>query len=73
MATRRLYWAGSKLDKCEICRQSLTETVVDGKTLMGPWALMCPACYSNYGLGLGTGRGQMYKRQSNGRWLKTAG
>lgn len=30
----------------------------DGKTTMGPWAYMCNACYSKYGVGIGTGLGQ---------------
>lgn len=30
----------------------------DGKTIKGPWANMCGACFDSYGVGLGTGRGQ---------------
>lgn len=30
----------------------------DAKTKMGPWANMCPECMTDYGLGLGLGRGQ---------------
>jgi hypothetical protein len=30
----------------------------DGKTIEGPWAYMCEDCFRDYGIGLGTGRGQ---------------
>lgn len=30
----------------------------DGKTVHGPWANMCEACFGSLGVGLGTGRGQ---------------
>lgn len=43
---------------------------VDGKTRMGPWALMNPASYRLYGIGLGVGKGQHYIKMPNGRWLK---
>jgi hypothetical protein len=32
---------------------------VDGKTIYGAWAYMCPECWTAYGIGkLGTGYGQ---------------
>lgn len=31
----------------------------DGKTKDGPWAYMCPPCFQDHGIGLGTGRGQL--------------
>lgn len=31
---------------------------VDGKTVIGPWAMMCSSCWERIGVGLGTGRGQ---------------
>ena len=54
--------------ECDICLNfhykttdlSKQEFFVDGKTQMGPWALMCPRCFKLYGVGLGTGRGQKY-------------
>lgn len=38
--------------------QPPTKAAYDGKTIMGPWAYMCDNCFSSYGVGLGTGRGQ---------------
>jgi len=60
MAERK--WMGS-VDACDICRcdLKLEPYFVDGKTKMGPWALMCPADFKAHGVGLGTGRGQKYR------------
>lgn len=47
---------------------------VDGKTKLGPWAMMSPESFAVYGTGrLGTGRGQRYKKQPDGKWLKVEG
>lgn len=46
---------------------------VDGRTKHGPWANMCERCFVKHGVGLGTGSGQKYARQVDGRWLKTEG
>ena len=34
------------------------EAHYDGKTILGPWANMCEQHFDEYGVGLGTGRGQ---------------
>ena len=60
-------WEGSKL-VCDFCirqRSDLSQPLatkffVDGKTQMGPWAIMCDAHFERYGVGLGTGLGQKY-------------
>lgn len=50
------------LPECDICRYVKNVTKVtahyDGKTTLGPWANMCDECFEEYGVGLGTGRGQ---------------
>lgn len=53
-------WSG-EVDNCQLCNQPITTEFIDGKTVMGPWAIMCRACHSQYGCGLGTGRGQLYE------------
>lgn len=45
----------SILPTCDFCG---TEARYDGKTRHGPWAFMCEADFKEYGIGLGTGRGQ---------------
>jgi hypothetical protein len=57
-------WLG-KVNKCDICKENINWTrnkqwFVDGRTTMGPWALMCCRCFEMYGVGLGTGKGQKY-------------
>jgi hypothetical protein len=53
----------SPAEKCDICGAILHDTseyFVDGKTIYGPWALMCPICHEDVGCGLGCGLGQKY-------------
>lgn len=67
------YWMGTAPCNCDICTLTLRSVFVDGATRQGPWANMCMSCHRIYGHGLGTGRGQQYEKQQDGRWLKTAG
>lgn len=64
MVTKR--WMGSWPSTCDLCNQILTNypTFIDGNTLRGHWALMCPPCHALYGTGLGTGKGQKYSSSS---------
>jgi hypothetical protein len=66
------YWMGYPGD-CNVCCVEFKEHFIDGSTVFGPWANMCPDCHSRHGVGLGTGRGQKYEKQEDGRWLKIAG
>lgn len=53
----------SNWDRCDICKEKIkgnSEWFVDGKTVFGPWALMCERCFEEHGVGLGLGRGQKY-------------
>lgn len=47
-------------DTCELCRKTGQTVIVDGRTREGYWAWMCMACHRAYGVGLGTGRGQLF-------------
>ncbi len=60
-ANRR--WNGNWPASCDFCCDDLqaTELFVDGRTRMGPWALMCPECHDLHGVGVGTGKGQAYE------------
>ena len=51
----------------------IVKCFIDGKTKMGPWALMTPRSHRERGIGLGTGRGQRYKLESDGIWYKVEG
>lgn len=67
-------WQGQAPTHCDVCRRPLKATFVDGRTQLGPWAIMCPSCRVDIGpLELGTGRGQKYERKPGQAWVKTAG
>jgi hypothetical protein len=68
-----VYWTGPAPTQCDICTAPITDAFIDGKTRMGPWANMCRKCHVHLGVGLGTGKGQHYVKQPDGRWLKTQG
>ena len=60
--------------KCDLCHEPFTteSKIYDAKTTQGPWGFMCEKCFKDYGIGLGTGRGQCYTH-INGKWVKIAG
>lgn len=69
------YWMGTPPDKCDTCATKIDKVFYDAKTQYGPWGFMCPSC-QKLGPGLdklGTGLGQEYTKQEDGRWKKTAG
>jgi hypothetical protein len=57
-------WNGTPPKSCDVCGRTLKQQFVDGKTKMGPWAIMDPVCHKEYGVGLGPGRGQRYDLQT---------
>ena len=67
------YWGGDAPAQCDICQDKILSEFVDGKTQQGPWANMCRCCHKEHGCGLGTGKGQKYQKQNDGRWLKVGG
>lgn len=65
-------WCG-EVGNCDICCKPITESFVDGKTRMGPWAKMCHRCVMTHGVGLGLGRGQRYTKNAKGVFEKVEG
>jgi hypothetical protein len=65
MATK---WIGSgdgSAPECDFAKaqgvkHNMAPGFVDGRTIYGPWALMCIDCHTRNGVGLGTGKGQKY-------------
>ena len=62
LAAEKLKWKNPhtevvvpKLPKCDFCSAG---ALYDGKTILGPWAYMCPKHFRIYGIGLGLGKGQ---------------
>lgn len=65
-------WLGPTPTHCDICCMPIKNIFIDGRTVYGPWANMCPTCHEQIGVGLGTGRGQKYERKGED-WIKQAG
>jgi hypothetical protein len=69
----QLYWSGP-VPPSDDFQSFIFDEFVDGMTtIKGAWATMSPESYKKYGVGLGPGRGQRYRRQPDGRWLKVEG
>ena len=71
-------WLGS-VSVCDVCKTVLGSAFVDGR-ISGRtcWAIMCPPCHAEIGVGLGTGRGQFYVRAGKDeagrdKWIKRGG
>jgi len=58
---------------CDLCHRVCTSILVDGRTHHGPWAVMCEDCHKSFGVGLGTGRGQLYLLQGDQYRLAAGG
>lgn len=66
--------------QCNFCETSFDESTsevheaYDFKTIYGPWAWGCRRCFSTYGFGLGTGKGQKYVyNEEDKAWYKEEG
>lgn len=66
-------WSGTIPAKCDVCSEPVVDRFNDMKTVMGPWACLCDPCVEKVGVGFGLGRGQGYKKQPDGTWLKDRG
>ncbi len=72
------YWIGDAPTECDLKgsfpgKHDVSKVFVDGRMQGGSWANMCPECHKSLGVGLGTGHGQEYTKQEDGKWLKTRG
>lgn len=67
-----LIWTGEPPQRCDICHAVLEDEFYDSKTRRGPWAYMCFDCWLLYGIGLGAGKGQLYRR-SGKEFVKLTG
>jgi hypothetical protein len=69
-----VYWL-SHVGETDDFGKPYKDVMYDGKTKQwGSWANMNGSSWKTHGVGkLGTGYGQKYKRQPDGRWLKVEG
>lgn len=72
-----VYWLG-EVHALDDLGNPIHDRFVDGMISRehggnGAWAIMTPEAHSAVGTGLGTGRGQLYEKQPDGKWLKING
>ena len=65
-------WMGDEPTMCQITGTKIDMVFIDGRTKMGPWAIMSPQAHAEYGVGLGFGRGQRYMKYGD-KWVKVEG
>lgn len=65
-------WISEIPECCDLCQSKIDDMFADGKTLDGPWAIMCPFCALTKGVGLGEGCGQLYSRVGD-KFVKVKG
>ena len=65
-------WSGD-IKTCDMCKGSFGTVMYDCSTRYGAWGNLCHACWTSEGKPLGLGRGQKYKKQKDGTWLKVGG
>ena len=53
-------WHGSIPTNCDLCGGKIENEFINGKTIYGPWGILCPRCHKAAGVGLGLGLGQRY-------------
>lgn len=59
---------------CDLCQEPCGTEVNDAAVRpYGQWAWCCARCFKLKAYGYGIGRGQQWKRQEDGRWVKTSG
>lgn len=66
-------WKGTYPNRCELNGETIKDEFVDGALRNGVWGILCPECHKNFGVGLGTGRGQRYKKREDGKFVKVEG
>ena len=73
MSSDGVKWLGGHV--CDICGRDCGDFLVDGRTHDGPWAVMCTDCALTHGVGLGRGKGQLYRlrKEPDGDYVKIAG
>jgi hypothetical protein len=69
-----VHWMSEIPTHCQLSGRKITKRFVDGRAPgRSSWACMHPDYFRQIGGNLGTGNGQLYVRQDDGRWLKTEG
>lgn len=70
---RQVYWLSDVPAECQVSQRKISDSFVDGNVPGFGWACWHPDVFRDRGGSFGTGRGQLYERQTDGRWLKVEG
>lgn len=73
IGTKPVYWLGTEIKTCQVCSGAMSTVMYDCRVPGMGWANICHHCFTGYRCKLGTGLGQKYKKQTDGRWLKVKG
>lgn len=75
MAATEKFWLGSPIEKCDLCHRRMDKLACfyDANVPGESWGNICHGCFTAHRCKLGTGLGQKYSRQPDGKWLKTGG
>ena len=71
--TSQVFWLSPLEDKCQLYGIPFFGVMYDANLPGYGWGNYCEMAFWQRGGTLGTGRGQKYEKQSDGRWLKVAG
>ena len=59
---------------CDLCKDDITDSFTDAMIpRYRQWGNVCPSCAKSEGVTLGTGRGQCYVRNADGKYYKHRG
>jgi hypothetical protein len=71
--TKQVFWIGS-VGPTDDFGDRIVKEFIDGRSVYGPWGIFTPKSWQAHGIRrLGTGLGQRYKLQDDGKWLKVEG
>ena len=68
---KEVEWMGST--KCDYCNEEIKDDLYDAKTIYGPWATMCKEHFKKLSCSIGPGKGQHYKKNEQGKFIKVEG
>lgn len=67
-----IYWTGD-IGCDDDFNEPIQNVFYDAKMITGQWAIMAPSTWKRLSGRIGTGYGQKYEKQSDGRWMKVEG
>ncbi len=70
---KNVYWLSPLTGNCQLCNGPYNKTMYDANLRGVGWGNFCHSCFTDHRGTLGTGRGQKYTKQADGRWLKVGG